>query len=160
MFGRKKTINKTKGKTTMKIARKEEGYNVCPRCGKAPYEMMGDYETYHVGCSYCGIKNGVTSFLEFPLDDEVRSATQKEWNEQCLKAHYTEEVLDELNIDVGTFVMVSKSNSAIKYIVPSIRRVVDVLKESSDMLEVYVRVDDTLLHLEYADLLDFALNAD
>lgn len=33
----------------MRMMKKEEGYNACPRCGKAPYEMMGDYETYHVG---------------------------------------------------------------------------------------------------------------
>lgn len=112
------------------------------------------------GCSYCGIKNGVTSFLEFPLDDEVRSATQKEWNEQCLKAHYTEEVLDELNIDVGTFVLVSKSNAAIKYIVPSMHRIVDLLREHGDAFNVYVRMDDILQHLDQADLLDWALGAE
>lgn len=152
--------SKMKGKTKMKMMRKEEGYNVCPRCGKAPYEMMGDYETYHVGCAYCGIRNGVTAFLEFPLDDQVRGETQKEWNEQCLKAHYSEEVFDELNIDMGTFVMVARSNSAIKYIVPDMHRIVDILKENGDAFDVYVRVDDTLQRLDYADLLDWALGAE
>ena len=144
----------------MKMAKKENGYNVCPCCGKAPYEMMGDYETYYVGCPFCGIKNGVTSFLEFPLDDEVRSATQKAWNEQCLTAHYSEEVLDQLNIGIGTFVLASKSNAAIKYIATDMRLMVDILRESSDSFDVYVRMDDILQHMNFADLLDWALGAE
>ena len=43
------------------------GVNVCPHCGREPYETMDGYDTYRIGCVYCGLDSGVMTFLDEPL---------------------------------------------------------------------------------------------
>ena len=141
----------------MKLLTKEEGYNACPRCGRFPYEFMDEYDTYEVGCAYCGITNGVTSFLEEPLNEAIREKTKKDWNEKCLKTPYSEDVFDASDIDVGDFVLVRRASGAIAHIVADIAGIVEILRTNGEVFDMYVRMDDILQPLDTADLLEWAL---
>ena len=89
------------------------GYNICPHCGRATYETMDGYDTYRVGCAFCGVKHGVITFLDDPITEEVKEAMRREWNRKCLRSSYTDSVLELMGLDEDDFVLSCVSDDSI-----------------------------------------------
>lgn len=121
------------------------GYNVCPHCGRYPVATMEGYDTYRVGCAFCGLNRGVITFLDDPISEVVKEATRKEWNKMCVTSNYTDEVMELMGLEEGDFVLAWKHDYMIECVLDSVDDVIRMV-DDDDYYNIY-RVRENSLEL-------------
>lgn len=144
-------------KTT--LARQEEGYNVCPRCGRPAYIVMSDDE-YTVGCLSCGLRQGISCPAEEVYDDESAEHVRREWNEQCLKSEYYEDALEVLKASNGSYILTSVVDNSILRVCDSFADVKKWVSINGDRSSfgVYLLVNGGLQYLGCSYLIWLSMN--
>ena len=132
------------------------GYNICPYCGRAPYETMDGYDTYRVGCAFCGLTRGVMTFLDNPINEEVKEATRKEWNRKCLHSSYTDTALERMGAKEGDFVITWQHDDTIECVVHDSDDIIKIIGDDELIYNIY-RVSDNCLELLGSSVLVMAI---
>ena len=117
--------------------KKNVGYNVCPHCGRAPYETMDGYDTYRIGCVFCGINNGVITFIDDPITEEVKEATRKEWNRKCLTSSYTDGVMELMGLGEDDFVLTWRHDDMIECVARDVDDIIRIIAENEELYNIY-----------------------
>lgn len=98
-----------------------DGYNVCPECGRQAYAVMTEDRMYRVGCLHCGLVYGIGTFVEDDVTDEMTENMRRRWNEKCLGAdEYSVEALEVIDAREGDYVMVDAQTKEIICIAGSV----------------------------------------
>ena len=122
------------------------GYNVCPHCGRYPYETMDDYDVYRVGCAYCGLNSGVITFLEEPINDAVKDETRREWNRKCLSVSIADDVLACLGAEEDDLVITWRHDDMIECVARDVDTLLRVIGDHENLFNVYQVKEN---HLEF-----------
>ena len=120
------------------------GYNVCPHCGRYPYETMDDYDVYRVGCAYCGLNSGVITFLEEPINDAVKDETRREWNRKCLSVSIADDVLARLGAEEDDLVITWRHDDMIECVAHDVDTLISVIDDNAELFNVYQVRDNRL----------------
>ena len=127
----------------------EEGYNICPRCGRSAYTIHTKDGAYRVGCLECGLHHGVRTLVDEEMTDDLQETMRTQWNKQCLKSAYSECALEQLNLKNGGYVIANTSDGYIVYVSRDFKEVKDYVRDIGDSLSfgVYLNIDGALQYL-------------
>ena len=146
--------------TTINTTKQTEAMNICPKCGRLPLIIMSEDNTFHqLGCAYCGIKEGVSFFVTDEAIEDVNRKLQKEWNAKCINEEYSHEVLEQLDIDCGDYVLTNANNNAIVLIAKDMKTVLSFIDDPAHnyLVKIYVRAENCLECLGNSYLIHLAL---
>ena len=146
--------------TTINTTKQTEAMNICPKCGRLPLIITSEDNTFHqLGCAYCGIKEGVSFFVTDEAIEDVNRKLKKDWNAKCINEEYSPEVLEQLDIDYGDYVLTNANNNAVVLVAKDMKTVLTFIEDPSHeySVEIYVRVENCLEHLGNSYLLNLAL---
>lgn len=136
---------------------KNIGYNVCPHCGRAPIAIMEDYDTYRVGCAYCGLNHGVITFLDEPLSEEIKETTRKEWNRKCITANFSDGVIELMGMQEEDYVLTWRHDDNIECIAHDFDDIIRIIGEDDQFYSVYRVKDNYLEFLGHSELVTITL---
>ena len=134
--------------------------NICPKCGRLPIRITSEDNTFHqLGCAYCGVKEGVGFFVTEEAIEDLNRKLQKAWNAKCINEEHSHEVLEQLDIDYGDYVLTNANNNAVVLVAKDMKTVLTFIEDPSHeySVEIYVRVENCLEHLGNSYLLNLAL---
>ena len=133
---------------TTTLLRREDGYNVCPQCGKPAYIVMNEYE-YAVGCLNCGLRRGLSYPIEDVYDDESTERVRHNWNTTCLASDYYEDAMKVLGVSNGSYVLTNAVDNSILRVFDSFADVKKFVSADGDRsaFGVYVLVNGGLQYL-------------
>lgn len=136
-------------KNTTKQMNAEQSYNVCPTCGRAVHPVLDDYGMYHVGCTYCGLRDGVGTFVDGELAEQTKEQFRKNWNQRVLKSYLNEEAREILHLTEVGFAIVSNQDGAIVHTAENMKEVIECLQLIGDdkSYGIYLHIDGTLQYL-------------
>ena len=135
----------------------DTGYNICPHCGGTPFATMDGYDTYRVGCAFCGMNNGVIAFLEDPLTEEVKEKTRREWNRKCISSSYTDGVMEYLGLEKGDFVLTWRHDDMFECVAHDFDDIIRIIGEDDQFYNVYRVKDNYLEFLGHSELVAIIL---
>ena len=124
----------------------QQNYNICPTCGREVHPVMDDYGIYHVGCIYCGLRDGVSLFLEEELTEEIIDQFRIRWNKLVLNGYFNEEARAILHLAEGGFAIVSNKDGAIVHTAKNIKEVIECLSLIGDdrSYDIYLNIGGCL----------------
>ena len=139
------TVNENKATNLLK---KEEGYNVCPRCGREAYIFINDNE-YVVGCLHCGLRRGIAYPVEEVYDDASAESARYAWNHYCIKSEYYEDALEALKASNGSYVLAKIADHSIVSVCDDFDEVKKWVSDMGDgcSLGIYLLVNGALQYL-------------
>ena len=137
-----------------------EGYNVCPTCGRDAHTILTEDGTYRVGCMYCGLRNGVSTFIEGELTNEDAELMRKCWNKRVVNSFIHEDVRELLRLKTGGLAIVSNRDGVIVDTAETIKDVISFLDLVGDDISygVYLHIDGSLQEIGCTYLVERILN--
>ena len=143
---RKENKAMTEFKTNNNTIVRKEGYNICPQCGRHAYAVLVGDGSYRVGCLSCGLRNGINVLADEAITDSFTEKMRIRWNEQCLEAVYSDEVMEELGVSNGNYVLTSNVDGHIVHIAQDIREAIKYIEDIEYRLSigVYLMLENTL----------------
>lgn len=131
--------------TTRNLIKSDDTLNICPRCGRKAYAITTEDGMYRVGCIHCGIRNGVGTLMDEDFTEEMKEALRTQWNEACLKSEYSWDVVAELGLHNGSYVLADSKWKYIVHIANDIEEVERyVVEQSETSLDIYLVIEGTL----------------
>ena len=146
--------------TTINTTKQTEAMNICPKCGRLPIRITSEDNAFHqLGCAYCGVKEGVGFFVTEEAIEDVNRKLQKEWNAKCINEEYSHEVLEQLDIDCGDYVLTNANNNAIVLIAKDMKTVLTFIEDPAHnyLVKIYVLVENSFEYLGNSYLINLAL---
>lgn len=139
----------TETKHNTNTMNEQQNYNLCPTCGREVHPVLDDYGMYHVGCTYCGLRDGVSTFLEENLTEEMSDQFRKNWNQRVLKSYLNEEAREILHLTEGGFAIVTNQDGAIVHTADNMNDVMQYLELVGDdkSYGIYLHIDGTLQYI-------------
>ena len=141
--------------------RAEEGYNICPRCGRKAYAIQTDDGAYRVGCLECGLINGVRTIIDEEITEDLEESMRRHWNKLCLTAEYFEDALELLCLKNGGYVIANSEDGYIAYVSKDFNEVKDYINDIGDSMSfgIYLHIDGALQYLGSTYLLWQVMNS-
>lgn len=129
--------------------RMNDGYNVCPECGRYAYAVMTEDRMYRVGCLHCGLVRGVGCYIEDDLTEDMTDATRRDWNRKCIETEeYSIEALEAMKAKIGSYAMVDSHSQEILCFVRNVDAVKRFVLENPDVaLGIYLLVNGNLQYM-------------
>ena len=126
-----------------------KNYNICPTCGREVHTVLDDHGMYRVGCPYCGLRNGVSTFVEDQPTSDDREIMRKAWNNRVLNGHLNEEVRELLCLKEGGFAIVTNQDGCIVHTADNMKDVIQCLELVGDDRNygIYLHTDGTFQYL-------------
>lgn len=140
-------MNEKKQNTT-NIIREEQGYNVCPTCGRRAYAVYTEDGTYSVGCVHCGMKNGICTPVT-EMTEEMAENLRRSWNKMTLNRFWDYDAREAIGIGTGGYVIATNVDGYIVHSADSIQDVMKYLEYVGDDMSygIYIHIDGTLQYL-------------
>ena len=140
-------MTETKNKTKNTV-REEQGYNVCPTCGRRAYALYADDGHYYVGCVYCGLKSGACIHASEMTEDTAENLRQS-WNKMTLNRFWDYEGRESIGIGTGGYVIATNADGCIVHSADSMQEVIEYLEYVGDDISygIYLHIDGTLQYL-------------
>ena len=130
--------NETNNQIICKL-RKEERYNVCPRCGKEVHLYMDEDGDYWEGCTECGER--VIYDHNLVLGQNEVDVNRLSWNLWATNGSYSPEVLDMLSVHQGDCIVTNTEDGFVEF--------AGKVDEMYDFLEVQKELDNQALYMIY-----------
>ena len=145
---------------TINTVKANEGYNICPKCGRQVYAILNENGAYSIGCLSCGMREGISVPVDEEMTDEFADRMRTVWNFRCLDEIYSDEAMEVLCISNGNYVLVHNLNGQIVHIARNMREVVDYIEsiEYGLPLGIYLMLENTLEYLGCSSLVWEILN--
>ena len=131
--------NETNNQIICKL-RKEERYNVCPRCGKEVYLYMDEDGDYWTGCTECG-ERGIIYDHNYDSAQNGVDFNRLSWNLWMTNGTFSPEVLDMLAVHQGDYVVTNTIDGFIEF--------AGRVEEMYDFLEKQKCLNDRPLYMIY-----------
>ena len=110
-----------------------DGYNVCPKCGRPAYAVMTEDQMYRVGCLNCGLVHGVVTYIEDDLIEHIQETLRIRWNKRCLDSdEYSIESMEAMDVCEGDYVIVESKSKEIVCFIRSSEAMKQYVQENPD----------------------------
>lgn len=136
----------------------ENNYNRCPSCGRQAHAFLTEDNQYRVGCLYCGLRHGVSTYVN-EVTEEVREKMRHSWNQHCISTPITDSALENLDLPSTGYALVRVSDYYIAHFFTEFSKLAEFCERSDDdAYYIYLMVNGTWQYLGSAYLLWLAKN--